>query len=936
VPVEGAFKLLPVRLQQALEALGYRRPTPVQEKAIPVVLRGFNAVIVAPTGSGKTEAALVPLMARLIGSQREGVKVVYVTPLRSLNRDIFVRMSRLASMVGLTMMVRHGDSTPSERRSFLTNPPDIVVTTPETLYFLLSVEAFRRAIRGLEAIVVDELHEMVDDKRGAELALALERLEDYSGRRVQRVGLSATVEDPWLAARMLAGPRYVVVVDARDLAKRMRIVVDSPTPKPDDHELARKLGVERSTTAARVRRIAELVSSVPGSVIVFTNTRDTAEVLGALLKKVIGEDRVLVHHGSLSREERLEAESKLRRGEVKVVVATSSLELGIDIGFVDLVIQYMSPRQALRLVQRVGRSRHRLGEESVGVIVASDNVFDVLESAVIAARSVRGNLEPQQPYRKPLDALAHQIAGSVIERGEVDVDTIYWMAVRTLPYHELGRDELDRLVDYLEWAGIVRRSGESIRPGRRAYRYYFEVTMIPETRQYPVYELASGRRIGVLDEEFVAGLEAGDVFVLGGRVWEVVSVESDRVVVKQAPSQVLVPPAWEGDLIPVDWRVAREVGSILRRFEVHGEKVLASYPLTGEARSLVASVLREHLGKGLPLPSDRRVVVESIGETVIVYAFMGSRGAKALELALAAASKQVKGYTPRTSSTPYAVVLSFASETPAEHVVEMLKMLAKLPWSEVEEMVLSTARRTKLFEWKLHHVAERMGAVDPNAKPDRRLLQRLGEGLPGDEALNELLHDKVELGPLRMLLKGIAENRVEVVAVNLREPSPLAKHVFSEARAGDKVAEQLPSTILAEVVRRRLEMRRAKMVCVRCGHTWEQQVSSITDRPRCPRCGVGFVAPVKLDPRKASEIVRKAWRREKLTPDERKVFNELREAANLVLSYGRKAVEALLVTGVGPATAKKVLQKLVFGEEAFYKALVEAEQRYLRTRQYWE
>ncbi len=933
--VEGVFNVLPGPLRAALARLGYRKPTPVQEKAIPLILRGLNVLVVAPTGSGKTEAALLPLMARVMGSGR-GIKVIYVTPLRSLNRDIFARMSRLASMVGLEMMVRHGDSSAAEKRLFLESPPHIMVTTPETLYFLLSIPRFREAVRGLRAVVVDELHELLDDKRGAELALALERLEAYAGGRVQRVGLSATVSDPSLAARLLAGPRPVAVVDLSRLAKRMKVYVDSPLPREGDEELAARLGVERAATAARVRRIAEIVGRVRGSVLVFTNTRDTAEVLGALLRKVLGEDKVMVHHGSLSREERLRAEEKLRRGEVKVVVATSSLELGIDIGFVDLVVQYMSPRQALRLVQRVGRSRHRLGEVSLGVIVSSDNLYDVLESAVIAARAVRGNLEPQEPYPAPYDALAHQLAGWVLEKGEVSVDEVYWTASRTLPYESMGYGELQKLIDYLDWAGIVRARDGVLRLGRRTISYYYSVTMIPDTRQYPVYDVASRSRIGVLDEEFVASLEPGDVFVLGGRVWEVVSVEEDRVYVRQVEAGQLIPPAWEGDLIPVDWRVAREVGSILRRFESLGPRVLDSYPLTGEARELVVRVLREHVGKGLPLPTDRRVVVESLGDTVVVYAFLGTRGSKALELALSTAIKQLKGYTPRSASTPYAVVLGFASETPSEHVVEALRVLSKLPWSEVESMVLEAVRMTRVYEWKLLHVARRMGAVERDVKPDRRLLRRLSESVVGDEALKEMLHDKVELGPLKNLLEGIASGRIEVVGVDLREPSPLARQVFSETRVMDKVAEQLPSTLLAEVVRRRLASRRVRMVCVRCGHVWEEQLGSMDERPRCPRCGAGFVAPVKGDPAKASQTVRKAWRRERLTPEERRLFNELREAANLVLSYGRRAVEALSVTGVGPTTARRVLQKLTFGEEAFYRALVEAEQRYLRTRRFWE
>ncbi len=935
--LHGVFRLLPERLQEALARLGYREPTPVQEKAIPVILTGSHTVVVAPTGSGKTEAALLPLFARIMGSRGDGVKVIYVTPLRSLNRDIFERMSRLAELIGLRMMVRHGDSAQAEKKLFLENPPDVMVTTPETLYFLLSVKRFRESLRDLKAVVVDELHEMVDDKRGTELALALERVELYAGHRVQRVGLSATLRDPHLAARMLVGERPVIVVDARDVVKRIRVYVDSPKPGPEDQSLAGKLGVERESTAARMRKIAELLSKTPGSSLVFTNTRDTAEVLGALLRRLLGEDAVLVHHGSLSRSERVRAEKLLREGRVKAVVATSSLELGIDIGYVDLVIQYMSPRQALRLIQRVGRSRHRLGEESRGVIIASDNVFDILESAVIAARTMRGDLEPQEPYQAPLDALAHQLAGWVLEAGEkgVDIEEAYWIITRTLPYQGMEFKEFEELIDYLDWAGILRRRGSRIYVGRRTASYYFSTTMIPDTKQYPVIDVASRKRIGVLDEEFAASLEEDELFVLGGRVWQVVSVEGDRVLVRQAEASELIPPAWEGDLIPVDWRVAREVGSILRRMS-RGQQVLNNYPLTVDAAERVREVVGKHVGEGLPLPSDRRVVVEGLGETVIVFAFLGSRGSKALELALTSFFKQVRGYAPRSASTPYAVVLSFASETPSSLVIEAIKALAGMPWSEVEELILSAARRTRLFEWKLTHVARRMGAVDPEAKIEKRLLSRLADSLVGREALKEMLHDKIDLEPLKRLLEDIAAGRVEVVGYDRRRPSPLAEQVLGEARVVDKVAEQLPSTILAEVMKRRLANRRLKLICVRCGYVWEARLADLEEKPRCPRCNVSFIAPLKHDEKIAVEAVRKAWRRQKMSQQEKKVFNELQQAANLVLTYGRRALEAMAVTGVGPTTAKKVLQKLVFGEEAYYKALAEAEQRYLRTRKYWD
>ncbi len=942
--LRGAFQLLHPRLQEVIAAEGYVEPTPVQERAIPVILRGSHALVVAPTGSGKTEAALFPVFSKLLetgkptGREREGLWAVYVTPLRSLNRDIFDRMARLAARTGIDLRVRHGDSTERDKREFLRSPPDVMVTTPESLYFLLAVKRFREIIRGLRFIVVDEVHELAESKRGAELAVALERLEAYAGRGVQRIGLSATLSDPLLAAKLLAGNRPVEVVDLSYLSKKMGLVVASPRPGREDEQLAKKLGLENTSTAARLRFIAGLVEEANGGVIVFTNTRDTSEVLGALLRQVLGEDRVLVHHGSLSREERLRAEQLFKTGRVKAIVATSSLELGIDIGHADLVVQYMSPRQATRLVQRVGRSRHRLGLESRGVVVAVDNLFDVLESGVIAARAMRGDLEPLEPYEKPFDALAHQLAGMVLEKRSVRLEDAYWVFRRTPYYEDLSVEELMAVAEYMDYARIVRIREGRLSRGRRIHSYYYSTTMIPDTKQYPVYDTVSGEKIGVLDEEFAATLEDGDVFVLGGRVWEVVTVEDNAVRVKPAETGELIPPAWEGDLIPVDWRVAREVGSILRRIEERGIHVLSFYPFDESARKVVEETVKAHLEKGLPLPSDKRVVVEATGRLAIVYAFLGTRGAKALELALSWVSHSVYGYTPRSSSTPYAVVLEYASPVDHRDVESLLSRLAGLDRETVESIVVEALKRTRLYEWKLFHVAKRMGAVDKDAKPDKRMLRNLVETVVGEEALRETLHDKIDFNALHRLLEGLRNGLVELTGYNVDEPSPLAMQVIRETRVGDRVAvDSLPPSMLVEIVKKRLLSRRVRLVCMMCGGVLEATIGELPEKPACPRCGSSYLAPTRLSQEEARRLVLKARRKERLSREERRVFKELMDAGDLVLTYGRRALEALAARGIGPSVARRVLSKLAIGgEELFYKAIVEEEQQYLRTRRYWK
>ncbi|RLG37308.1 MAG: hypothetical protein DRO01_07275, partial [Thermoproteota archaeon] len=344
------------------------KPTEPQERAIPILMRGENVLLIAPTGTGKTEAALLPMLARLMDDPRgEGIRLLYVTPLRALNRDLMLRISWWASRLDLTVGVRHGDTPQIERRAQLARPPDILVTTPETLQILLVARKFRRHLASVKYLIVDEVHELAESKRGAQLALALERLKVLAGRHPQIAGLSATVGSPEEVARFLAGSSpmpHVVYVSA---AKRMEISIEYPKPTPVDEKLAGRLYVPPEV-AARLRRIRELIEGAR-TTLIFTNTRSMAEVLGSRLRMWDSSLAMGVHHGSLAAKARITAERALREGRVRSLVSTSSLELGIDVGHVDLVIQYMSPRQAPRLVQRVGRSGHRVGEVSRGVVI---------------------------------------------------------------------------------------------------------------------------------------------------------------------------------------------------------------------------------------------------------------------------------------------------------------------------------------------------------------------------------------------------------------------------------------------------------------------------------------------------------------------------------------------------------------------------------------
>ncbi len=373
----NVFNLLAKPVQKALAELGFQEPTLPQELAVPAVLACENVLLVAPTGSGKTEAVLLPLFSKLVQrSNRKGITIVYVTPLRALNRDLLKRLNFWAAKLGISVEVRHGDTEMKLRRRQAIFPPDMLVTTPETLQAVLPGSLMRRTMSHVQCVVVDEVHELAGSKRGVQLAVAMERLSELVGGEFQRIGLSATVGNVDEVAQFIAGASRKIKVVQASFAKGYAYQVENPVPADADYDIAGKLNTSPEA-AARLRRIIELVDSHK-STLIFVNSRTMAEMLGYRLSQ-LGRTDIAVHHGSLSKEERARTEDEFKSGILKAIVCTSTLELGIDIGSVDLVIQYLSPRHVDSLIQRVGRSGHRLELLSQGVIITA-YPDDTLES----------------------------------------------------------------------------------------------------------------------------------------------------------------------------------------------------------------------------------------------------------------------------------------------------------------------------------------------------------------------------------------------------------------------------------------------------------------------------------------------------------------------------------------------------------------------------
>ena len=375
---ENAFEMLVKPVRRLVEQKGFLKPTDPQEKTIPKILDGKNILLISPTATGKTEAAFLPILSMLLQLPKTpGIKVLYITPLRALNRDLLERLQWWCNNLDIKLAVRHGDTETKERTRQSQCPPDILITTPETLQAILTGWLLRQSLQSLRWIVIDEVHELADSKRGSQLSLALERIRDLTGKDFQMVGLSATVGSPDKVAQFLVGDKRPVEIIRVPVAKMVKLQVIYPKPTEEDAQFASKI-YTHPEVAARLRIIRDYMSKRK-SVLLFTNTRSVSEVLASRFKVWDVDFPISIHHGSLAKPSRIAAETGLKKGALKGLIATSSLELGIDVGHIDLVIQYMSPRQVSRLIQRAGRAGHTYGKLSEGIIIGMDS-DDTLEA----------------------------------------------------------------------------------------------------------------------------------------------------------------------------------------------------------------------------------------------------------------------------------------------------------------------------------------------------------------------------------------------------------------------------------------------------------------------------------------------------------------------------------------------------------------------------
>ncbi len=885
------------QIRKLWEERGFKAPTLVQRLSFNPIFSGKNTLIIAPTGSGKTEAALIPIMARMCRERPEPVALLYITPLRALNRDLLARIEKWGELLGLRVSVRHGDTSSHERTKQARNPPHILITTPETLQAILPAEKMGEHLKNVKAVIVDEVHELVGEKRGYQLALALERLALRAGE-FQRIGLSATVGSTATAALFLGGKeRNVRIIDV-SAEKKYIFHVLYPRPDEETKREAKELGFEPNVYA-RLKVILSILKK-HRQVITFTNTRSMAEQLSFYLKKLHEETEV--HHSSLSRETRIVTEKLFKEGKIKHVIATSSLELGIDVGEVDAVIQYGSPRQVIRLIQRVGRSGHRLDRPSVGYIIAT-NPVDYLEAVSIASFAEKRKYEEIRYEESPLDVLAHQVAGILMDWGEVEVEEAYETFKRAFPYFNLSFEDFLDVVEQLESERFLRRDGKRIRKTRWTWKYYYtNLSMIPDQEKYFVVDVATKKNVATLDEDFVAEyIEVGTTFVVRGRVWRVLAVEGRDILVEEFPLSAGAIPAWIGEQIPVERFVAERVRELMERGD-YGE--VADY--FGDYRE------------------GKEVVLEKSGRYVIVHTFLGSRGNQTVGRLIASEIARRYGIPVRVVTSPYTVVVEFPSEANPEVVKEVI---TTTPPHMVEVLLERILPRTSLFRIRFIHVARRFGLISRSARLEkinvRKLVEAMSDSPVFRETLKEILVEKLDVGAAKDFFDTVR-------GVKITGLTPLGRNELSTVlQMPDILTPEDPERIILRKFKERILEKRVHLVCLYCGFHFTSRVKDLPEEITCPACGSPLVA-VSFDPEFDVELVKKKRRGRK--EDAR--YRSLLRSAELVKSFGKKAVIAQAVEGIGSLTAARIL-RVPYSEEEFWKALLEAEREYFRTRMFW-
>ena len=896
---------------------GFKSLTAIQKKAIPVISRKINSLLVAPTGSGKTEAAVIPVFIQLSNYKihhRGKIKAIYITPLRALNNDVFRRIIKYAESENLRVQIRHGDTTTRTKRNIVEDPPDVLITTPESLAVILTSSKMLKALDCLEWVIIDEVHELVSNERGAHLSIGLERLQAASILPVIRIGLSATLGNLKEAASFISG-----------VNRKCAILVDNSL---------RVYDIDVKFIKGSLNNVAHFIiehvrdTKIEGSILLFTNTRDEAEYIGTILKNQ-NYVQVDVHHGSLSKDMREETETRLREGGAGIVVCTSSLELGLDIGSVELVVHYGSPRQVSKLMQRIGRSRHRRRSSAKGLIV-TNIPDDEIEALAIIRRMKKGSIEEQLMHTGAFDVLAHHLVGLAMQtRDPIRIETAFDLVTKAYPFRLITCNDLKECINLLDSNGIIRynREEQSYQRRIKAYKFYFEnLSMIPHVLKFEVIDSINKRKIGSLDQQFVGDYgEKGNVFVLKGSQWRILSIDERRMQVNVEPlhGTAINIPYWVGEMIPVDFKTAEEVGAI--RNEVSKNYIKIS-----------TSIIDESIKSLNIIPDSKNIVIENLNarNTVIIHSTFGSKVNNTIASLLSTILSSQLGYLVETRSDAYRIMLSSTARIGKGHVERIFKETY-----DTEAVIIASFTGTHNINWKVWMVAKRFGMISREAIYDKRVARmiydRYAKTPISRESIREIMHDKYDITQTEKIIRDIQNEVIKIHWIETSDFSDLAKPILEHSTKFSATPLSIEKGVI-ELVKERLEKTKHRLICIRCGK-WERTIETreIPESLSCPTCRSRLITRTSSYDYDLTKIIAKRLTGNKLSAEENHKFERAWKVASLINNFGKKAVVVLAGYGIGADTAARILRNYI-DEDEIYKSIYEAERQYVTTRGFWD
>lgn len=902
----NARNMLIQPINNLLDRYGIDQLTEAQEKLIPAILSGENAILISPTGSGKTEAAILPVFQKIIENSLLPICALFITPLRALNRDILGRLKEYGQHLGIRIQVRHSDMSDAQRKELWDNPASIIVTTPESLQILLNSKKMDESLRNIKYVIVDELHELAQNERGTQLAIGLERLRELSGD-FQRIGLSATIGNPEELALFLKSDGSVKVLKTsmeKDISIQVTIAENA---KP---EIAEKMGCDAEYAGA-IAMIHDLVKSHNGT-LVFVNTRSVAEDIAFRISLYYKESLLKVHHGSLSREVREEAEMLFKSGQIKGLICTSSLELGIDIGSADLVIQFNSPRQINKLIQRTGRSGHWIKKRSKGVIICSD-IIELEEAMAIVGQVYDRVLEPVIIRKGSMATVANQIILEVQRLKEFNSINFMNVLRRSYPLIDMTPDLFDEVVNFLIETRKIRLEENVIKRRSGTLDYFItNISMIPSERNFRVIDVINRRFVGTLDERYVLNeIEPGSYFVIRGATWRTIRIEEEKILVEPFVTAALA-PKWTGEDIPV-------LPDVVKRVSENRKHMVIDECVIGKSREVLKEWYESESG------TFERVIIESQGSEIVIQSMLGTRGNFALTEILGGIITTITGESVESDYSPYHIFFRVSRRMSA---MDIEKIIRGIEEDRIMSYIEASSRRSRFFTNVFLYEARKFGVIKNDADISRirfdKIVESYKETILYKDSVRKMIADYMDIDSVVDFLHRIRNNTVTFVGKDrISRSSEIFLTHYSE-----RIMPLKPTKAIIDSVTSRLMNEEITLLCLSCRNTRTMKVKDVTVT-RCPICGSSLVAGIS---HYEKDQIMKGINSGKI---EDKTLKRLRKNAHLVKERGRRAIIALAGRGIGSETASRILSVSYFSDEDFIKEILNSEMEYARNRRFW-